>query len=55
VAASKASAAFSCGGVMSPSFRPLRSVAPTCIFVPVGRFDQTIRVCSLRPMLAFAR
>src|SRR5688572_24045768 len=40
---------------MSPSFRPLRSVAPTCILLPVGRFDQTIRVRSLRSMLVFAR
>ena len=55
VAATSASAAFSCAGVMSPSLRPFRSVAPTCIVMPVGRFDQTVRVFSFRSMLALRR
>src|SRR2546430_15197161 len=40
---------------MSPSFKPLRSVAPTCIVTPVGRFDQTVRVVLLSGSVAFAR
>ena len=53
--ATSASAAFSCAGVMSPSLRPFRSVAPTCIVMPEGRFDQTTRVFSLKSRFAFRR
>src|SRR5437899_12498127 len=40
---------------MSPSFNPLRSVAPTCIVAPVGSFDQIVRVVLLGGSVAFAR
>jgi hypothetical protein len=40
---------------MSPSFNPLRSVAPTCIAIPVGRLDQIVRVFASSGGLALAR
>ena len=53
--ATSARAAFSWAGVMAPSFRPFLSVAPTCIAMPEGRFDQTVRVFSLKSRFAFRR
>src|SRR5262245_35904999 len=55
VAATRPSAASCCAGVRSPSFTPLRSVAPDCMGTPVGRLDQRV-LCSVSKLtVALAR
>src|SRR5687767_13035689 len=55
VAAIRLRAAFSWAAVISPSLTPLRSVAPDCIFTPVGRLDQLVLYSLVKPTLALAR
>src|SRR5438093_12784792 len=55
VAATRARAALCWLGVISPSFTPLRSTAPDCITIPLGRLDQRVLFSVVKPTLAFAR
>src|SRR5881409_207000 len=55
VAATRARAALCWSGVISPSLTPLRSAAPDCITIPVGRLDQRVLYSLVKLTLAFAR